>query len=91
MTEYQEWFKGVTGFEPHRWQAALGSSADAKSRLIRIPTGFGKTQGVVGAWAFHRLVRQARTGHEGNERQTHSPPVEAIDYRVSTLNGQKRN
>lgn len=57
MTEYQEWFKRTTGFDPHQWQAALGSSSEARSRLIRIPTGFGKTQGVVGAWAFHRLVK----------------------------------
>ncbi len=58
MSEYAKWFQEATQFEPHAWQEELGCTSEIDSRLIRIPTGFGKTQGVVGAWAFHRLIHE---------------------------------
>lgn len=42
---------------PHPWQAALGADPVARDRLIRIPTGLGKTAGVVAAWLYHRVRR----------------------------------
>lgn len=57
-SSFSSWFQQVTGFAPHRWQTELGSEAEPHSRLIRIPTGFGKTLGVVGAWAYNRLILQ---------------------------------
>jgi CRISPR-associated endonuclease/helicase Cas3 len=57
MTTYAEWFRNVAGCEPHSWQRALASEALFDNRLIRIPTGFGKTLGVLLAWAFHRVER----------------------------------
>lgn len=56
-TPYSEWFKSVTGFEPHPWQAELGGMQACTDRLLRIPTGLGKTAGAVLAWLFHRVVR----------------------------------
>ena len=44
--------------EPYPWQVALGEDAECPNRLIRIPTGFGKTHGILAAWAWHRLHRQ---------------------------------
>lgn len=55
--EYGEWFKTVTSFKPHGWQRALGEDGEFKDRLLRIPTGFGKTAGVVLAWLYHRVVK----------------------------------
>lgn len=56
--DYPQWFVRVTGHdEPHPWQMELGVAADCTDRLIRIPTGMGKTEGVLAAWAWHRLVR----------------------------------
>lgn len=45
------------GAAPHPWQAELAEARDCNNRLIRIPTGMGKTFGVLAAWAWHRLLR----------------------------------
>ncbi len=45
------------GITPHGWQLALGTCDTCQNRLIRIPTGMGKTLGVLSAWAYNRLVR----------------------------------
>lgn len=42
---------------PHPWQVALADDATCTSRLIRIPTGLGKTLGVLGTWLWHRAER----------------------------------
>lgn len=55
---YESWFRIATGHEaPRKWQAELASDAAVRNRLIRIPTGMGKTLGVLLAWAYHRLQR----------------------------------
>jgi len=41
----------------HAWQAELAGSSDCPDRLIRIPTGFGKTLGVLAAWLWNRVER----------------------------------
>lgn len=46
-----------SGATPHSWQAELAADDRCQNRLIRIPTGMGKTFGVLAAWAWHRLVR----------------------------------
>lgn len=55
---YDTWFRGVTGIAagPHPWQARLAADAACADRLIRIPTGFGKTAGTVLAWLYRRVV-----------------------------------
>lgn len=58
-TDAAQWFaKWSGGAAPYDWQAALLSDAGCRNQVVRIPTGFGKTLGVVGAWAWHRLVRR---------------------------------
>jgi CRISPR-associated endonuclease/helicase Cas3 len=57
MTDFGEMFKKLTGYEPLRWQNELAAASICRDRLIRIPTGLGKTAGVLAAWAFHRLHR----------------------------------
>ncbi|MHB8874391.1 MAG: type I-G CRISPR-associated helicase/endonuclease Cas3g [Myxococcaceae bacterium] len=63
---FDEWFKKVTGIRPgddgasvasHSWQRSLASATVLRSQLIRIPTGMGKTLGVLAAWSWHRLHR----------------------------------
>lgn len=54
---FAAFFERVTGRSPHQWQAVLGDELNPTDRLIRIPTGFGKTAGVVLPWVFHRIVR----------------------------------
>ena len=51
-------FEDVFAHTPYDWQAWLGSADHCPNRLLRIPTGFGKTQGVLMAWAWNRVMRQ---------------------------------
>jgi CRISPR-associated endonuclease/helicase Cas3 len=58
---FKDWFTTLTGHDsPRSWQGGL-AAAICRDRLIRIPTGQGKTEGVLAAWAFHRL-------HRGDDR-----------------------
>ena len=41
----------------HCWQRELADPPACGNRLIRIPTGFGKTLGVLAAWVWHRVRR----------------------------------
>ncbi len=42
---------------PREWQATLAQDQVPRSNVIRIPTGYGKTLGVLGAWLYHRVER----------------------------------
>ena len=56
--DFAKFFTKLCGkTEPLTWQTKLATSKDCGNRLIRIPTGFGKTLGVFAAWTWHR-VRQ---------------------------------
>jgi transposase InsO family protein len=55
-TEYSSFFSEVTDRAPHLWQQRLGDDAACRDRTIRIPTGFGKTAGVVLAWLYRRVL-----------------------------------
>ena len=58
ISSYGEWFRQVSGFaQAHAWQETLGDLGQCSNRLIRIPTGYGKTIGVLSVWTFHRLIR----------------------------------
>jgi len=64
MESFSTWFSsamsddGGPPLAPHPWQRELSASDRCTDRLIRIPTGMGKTLGVLLAWAYHRLHRQ---------------------------------
>ena len=51
-------FAKLADKEPHHWQRELSLATACRNRLIRIPTGFGKTLGVLAAWGWHRLCRR---------------------------------
>src|SRR4051812_28697188 len=54
---FAPWFRRLLKTDPHRWQQELGEDSRCRDRLIRIPTGFGKTAGTVLPWLYHRVVR----------------------------------
>jgi CRISPR-associated endonuclease/helicase Cas3 len=55
---FAHWFASVTAHEsPREWQSDLAEEPACRDRLIRMPTGFGKTEGVLAAWSFHRLCQ----------------------------------
>ena len=54
----RDWFTRLTSHkEPRNWQNELASGKVCRDRLIRIPTGLGKTEGVLAAWSYHRICR----------------------------------
>ncbi|HUW98139.1 MAG TPA: DEAD/DEAH box helicase [Acidiferrobacter sp.] len=57
---YQEFFGNLTSptCQPYGWQSDLVLQEKCTNRLIRIPTGFGKTLGVLAAWLWHRMQQQ---------------------------------
>ncbi|MEJ5357901.1 MAG: helicase-related protein [Desulfobacterales bacterium] len=56
MGDYNTFFRRMTsGWDPHEWQARLAVESRCTDRLIRIPTGFGKTLGIFGAWLWNRV------------------------------------
>lgn len=56
---FDRWFQTITGHaSPRPWQDELAADDACRTRLIRIPTGLGKTDGVLAAWSFHRLQKQ---------------------------------
>jgi CRISPR-associated endonuclease/helicase Cas3 len=56
MTLPHDWFATLTGHaSPHEWQKELLQAETCRDRLIRIPTGLGKTEGVLAAWSLHRV------------------------------------
>lgn len=57
---YSEFFTKLSGTDrltPMCWQQELVETTACEDRLIRIPTGFGKTLGVLTAWLWHRVHR----------------------------------
>lgn len=56
--DYEDFFAKATGGKPYKWQQDLAEQDGCTDRLIRIPTGFGKTLGVLAAWLWHRVHRR---------------------------------
>jgi CRISPR-associated endonuclease/helicase Cas3 len=62
--QFPEWFTRFASepagvpMTPREWQDALARDDAPRSRVIRIPTGYGKTLGVLGAWLYHRVERK---------------------------------
>jgi CRISPR-associated endonuclease/helicase Cas3 len=56
---FHAFFESLTspGTQPHGWQSDLALEDKCSNRLIRVPTGFGKTLGVLAAWLWHRVQR----------------------------------
>lgn len=53
--KFEEIFREATGWsQPRGWQVELAGTSPC-SRLIRIPTGFGKTAGAALAWLWNRV------------------------------------
>jgi CRISPR-associated endonuclease/helicase Cas3 len=57
VIDFDSWFSQLARLpsKPHDWQHSLAADSDPRSRLIRIPTGMGKTLGVLAAWSWNRL------------------------------------
>jgi CRISPR-associated endonuclease/helicase Cas3 len=55
---YDDFFQEFTGgCTPWDWQQRLAKAHLCGNQTLRVPTGFGKTLGVVGSWLWHRVKR----------------------------------
>lgn len=61
MSEFDNFFKRMTDYLPYSWQKSLASHDRCTNHLIRIPTGMGKTLGILSAWLFHRAEKKEAT------------------------------
>src|SRR5262245_23110690 len=59
-SNFDEFFRAAFGEDvrPFRYQQRLAGDRKYKSRLVDVPTGCGKTAGVVLAWLWNRVEKQ---------------------------------
>lgn len=59
---FEDWFGRLAGLpaggRAHPWQVELAGRQELADHSIRIPTGFGKTLGALGAWLWNRVQRR---------------------------------
>jgi CRISPR-associated endonuclease/helicase Cas3 len=79
MTPFESFFCSITGHLPYSYQSAL-AELPVVDRLIRVPTGCGKTAAVIGAWLWRR----------GIDRQ-HTPTRLVYNLPMRILVGQTRD
>ncbi len=53
-TRYRAFFQRATTFQPYDWQVLVAT--EGLPAVLPVPTGLGKTEGAVFAWAFRRFV-----------------------------------
>lgn len=60
MNEFAHFFTEIAGSAKavHRWQEELAGPPECGNRMVRIPTGFGKTLGVLAVWTWYRVRRR---------------------------------
>ena len=58
-SEFDQFFRELSeGKDRRDWQRKLSEPPACGNRLIRVPTGFGKTLGVLATWVLHRVRRR---------------------------------
>lgn len=64
MTEsenFDAFFEKAAGFHPYEWQRQV--ALNGLPEILPVPTGLGKTEGAVLAWAWRRIAQQAEPLH----------------------------
>lgn len=55
-SDFVDFFQRATGFRPYRWQ--IHAAVEGLPEILPVPTGLGKTEGSVLAWAWRRLTHE---------------------------------
>lgn len=69
---FSGWFERATGYGPYQFQTDL-AEVDKPPAVLAVPTGSGKTQAVLGAWMYQRLV-----GNRGPRRLVYALPMRTL-------------
>lgn len=76
---YSAFFQSANRHPPYDWQVRLAGAGACQSRLIDIPTGLGKTAGVVLAWLWNRLGQPDRDArHQWPRRLVYCLPMRTL-------------
>src|SRR5258708_6380468 len=52
--QFRRFFRAASSFDPYRWQ--IKAAIEGIPNILPVPTGLGKTEGSVLAWAWRRFV-----------------------------------
>lgn len=74
---FDSWFKQVTENEPLPYQREL-ATAGKLYRLLRIPTGLGKTQALLAAWLWRRRFAEPDVRHGTPRRLAYCLPMRVL-------------
>lgn len=69
---FQDFFRRATGHDPYAYQTSLATSKTLPP-LLDIPTGLGKTAGVIVAWLWRRFVGEGSKGKSPEELRAQTP------------------
>ena len=58
---YEDFFQTATGFQPYKWQSHIAQNGFPD--VLPLPTGLGKTEGAVLAWAWRFLQGKGEPRH----------------------------
>jgi CRISPR-associated endonuclease/helicase Cas3 len=58
---FDAFFEKAAGFHPYEWQRQV--ALNGLPEILPVPTGLGKTEGAVLAWAWRRIAQQAEPLH----------------------------
>lgn len=62
ISDYEDFFQRAFGNEPFGFQKELANENTDLPSLLKVPTGAGKTNAVLGAWLWRRLKNPATVG-----------------------------
>lgn len=65
---FREFFANATGHQPYLYQARLAESASLR-KLLRIPTGAGKTEAAILGWMYRRFSHPELEVRDGTPRR----------------------
>jgi CRISPR-associated endonuclease/helicase Cas3 len=74
--QFREFFHSATGFPPYEWQIRIAE--EGLPGILPVPTGLGKTEGAVLAWAWRRLVAKKDEPLHREEKETETAVGEDV-------------
>lgn len=77
-SEFRALFEKATGHGPFPWQERMALEGDAMPSLVSVPTGLGKTAGVILAWLWRRRFDGESTRQSTPRRLVYCLPMRVL-------------
>lgn len=75
--DFDSWFQRVAGHSPLPYQRDLATAEDLH-RVLRVPTGLGKTRAILAAWLWRRRFANAPTRNTTPRRLVYCLPMRVL-------------